>query len=453
MLPLRALLSQREPVRRGQYLAAGVGLALVKYSADAGAYFAATGELWHPVDYLDPTFAGRFQQAAGGAPPLPSWLLIFFVLWSLPFLWIGVAMSARRARDAGFSSWWGLVFLIPVLNYLCILGLVCLPSRPGPAIRPPPDKFTERFVIFAVGIVILLGAAMIGILTEGFAYYGTGLFLGLPFLLGTVTGYLYNLTGKQSVTATLGLVALTLAMGFLGLLLFALEGLVCLFMAYPIMLAAALPGALFGRALARLSTSPDASLGALILLLPLGVVCEGELSHPPLRKVVTSIEIDAPPRVVWDFVVAFSELSPPEHWLFATGIAYPLRASIDGMGVGAVRRCEFSTGAFVEPITTWDEPRLLAFDVSAQPLPMEEWSFYAQLTPPHLTQSFQSRRGEFRLTPLPSGGTLLEGSTWYTMEMGPAPYWQLWSDAILHQIHLRVLRHIRGRAELSAALQ
>ena len=140
----------------------------------------------------------------------------------------------------------------------------------------------------------------------------------------------------------------------------------------------------------------------------------------------------------------------PQHWLFSTGVAYPLRARIDGEGVGAVRRCEFSTGAFVEPITVWDEPRRLSFDVIEQPVPMEEWSFYAQVNPPHLDHSFKSRRGEFRLIATPSGGTRLEGSTWYAMDMGPAPYWQVWGDAILHRIHTRVLEHVRRLSEADA---
>jgi hypothetical protein len=32
--------------------------------------------------------------------------------------------------------------------------------------------------------------------------------------------------------------------------------------------------------------------------------------------------------------------------------------------------------------------------------------------------------------------------------MWPSAYWQLWSDAIIHRIHLRVLRHIKSLAEV-----
>ena len=83
----------------------------------------------------------------------------------------------------------------------------------------------------------------------------------------------------------------------------------------------------------------------------------------PLREVRTAVEIDAPAESVWSNVIGIAELPPPAEWVFRLGIAYPVRARIHGAGVGAVRTCEFSTGPFVEPITAWDPPRRLAFDV------------------------------------------------------------------------------------------
>lgn len=150
-------------------------------------------------------------------------------------------------------------------------------------------------------------------------------------------------------------------------------------------------------------------------------------------------------------VVAFSELPPPSQWFFEAGIAYPVRARIDGEGVGAIRRCEFSTGAFVEPITAWDAPRRLAFDVVSQPKPMQEWSPYAAVNAPHLDGALRSVRGEFRLIPLDGGRrTRLEGSTWYELDMAPAVYWRAWTEALLHAIHGRVLDHVAALAEADA---
>ncbi|HKZ79726.1 MAG TPA: hypothetical protein VJ124_15745 [Pyrinomonadaceae bacterium] len=124
-----------------------------------------------------------------------------------------------------------------------------------------------------------------------------------------------------------------------------------------------------------------------------------------------------------------------------------MRAEISGSGVGAIRRCVFSTGAFVEPIEVWEQPRQLEFGVIAQPPVMEEWSPYQHLAPPHLENYLVSRRGRFALTPLQDGRTLLEGTTWYQNRFWPAPYWHIWSDYIIHRIHQRVLIHIKEVSE------
>ena len=101
----------------------------------------------------------------------------------------------------------------------------------------------------------------------------------------------------------------------------------------------------------------------------------------------------------------------------------------------------------------WEEPHdggagRLAFDVTAQPLPMQEWSPYAVVNAPHLERSLKSRRGQFLLTPLDGGKrTKLEGTTWYTLDMAPAMYWRLWTEWLLHSIHTRVLDHIADLSE------
>ena len=196
------------------------------------------------------------------------------------------------------------------------------------------------------------------------------------------------------------------------------------------------------------SRNPTASLCLVVLLLPLSGAVE-HITHaaPPLYQVQSSIEISAPPSVVWRKVVAFSEIAPPDELIFRAGIAYPIRAEITGHGAGAVRRCIFSTGPFVEPIETWDEPHLLRFGVTENPAPLNEMSPYGKIQPPHLHGYFVSHQGQFLLTELPGGRTRLEGTTWYTDAIWPAPYWRIWSDYIIHRIHMRVLMHIKQEVE------
>jgi len=95
----------------------------------------------------------------------------------------------------------------------------------------------------------------------------------------------------------------------------------------------------------------------------------------------------------------------------------------------------------------WEPGRRLAFDVDSQPPPLQEWSPYADLAPPHLDGYFKARHGEFRLISMPGGRTRLEGSTWYEMRLRPEGYWDVFAAALIHRIHGRVLRHIKTVAE------
>jgi hypothetical protein len=236
--------------------------------------------------------------------------------------------------------------------------------------------------------------------------------------------------------------------------LFALliEGLVCLIMAAPL----AFPLAAFGgfcahKAQKSLWFQSDAPviLSLLVLLAPGIQAIEHAASRPaPVFVVRTSLDIAAPPDRVWQQVIAFTQIPEPTEWMFRAGIAYPIRAEMHGAGVGAVRHCVFSTGAFVEPIEVWDEPHLLKFSVISNPAPMEEWTPYSRIDTPHLHGFLVSEGGQFLLTPLPNGGTRLEGTTWYQHGLWPSQYWRLWSDEIIHKIHLRVLRHIRDEVEI-----
>jgi hypothetical protein len=178
------------------------------------------------------------------------------------------------------------------------------------------------------------------------------------------------------------------------------------------------------------------------------------IAHPPalVYAVMTSVDVDVPPASVWNNVVAFSRIPPPEEWIFRTGVAYPIEARIDGQGRGAIRNCVFSTGSFVEPITVWDAPKLLKFDVTSNPPAMQEWSPY-NIHPPHINNFLLSHGGQFRLIALPGGRTRLEGTTWYEHNLWPAEYWRLWSDFLIHRIHRRVLEHVKQISEMSTQVR
>jgi uncharacterized membrane protein YhaH (DUF805 family) len=313
------------------------------------------------------------------------------------------------------------------------------------------DRLASALVAILIPQPISYALAILG--TTVLQSYGWGLFVGIPFAVGMSSVVLYGRNQPRKLVESLFVAWLSLGSLAGLLLIYGVEGAICLLMASPIALVIASMGALVGWAIQRRPTKPgESTLIRLSIFLFLPFLMGAEYAAAPgapLFAVRSSVTIQAPPEVVWRNVVSFSKLPDPTELLFLSGIAYPVRAKIYGCGAGAVRHCIFSTGPFIEPIEVWDRPRLLRFSVSSQPQPMFEWSFHKHLDPPHLDGFLTSRQGQFLLTPLAGGGTKLEGTTWYQHHMWPASYWRIWSDGIIHQIHLRVLRHIKGLSESS----
>lgn len=131
------------------------------------------------------------------------------------------------------------------------------------------------------------------------------------------------------------------------------------------------------------------------------------------------------------------------------GIAYPTHAILRIEEGQRVREYHFTTSAFIAPITTWDPPMHLAFDVAAQPPLMQELSPW-DIHPPHVDILLRSQPGEFWITPLPDGTTCLEGTTWYVIGASLAWHWWLWMEPILHAVHRRVLDSIAVHADIAA---
>lgn len=312
--------------------------------------------------------------------------------------------------------------------------------------RPGSGRLAAAAACGAIASVLLVAISL-----RTSAAYGWVSFVAAPIVIGfgsTVTlnhQVLYRWRWSIAATTLGGLLAA------LVLLAVSIEGLICVAMASPLAFGLGLAGAGLGYVTSRGWSHPARSWIVILIAAPLLLGAETRLDGgQPLRSVVSVVEIDAPPSVVWPRVIELAELPPPTEVTFRLGIAYPVRARLEGEGVGATRYCEFSTGPFVEPITAWEPGRRLAFDVAAQPESMRELTPWPELHPPHLRSGLNFRRGEFLLTELPGGRTRLQGTTWYELHLSPGPYWALWSDALIHVIHQRVLRHIETLSEAEA---
>lgn len=428
-----------KPLSRSRFVLLGTVLTLLKLLGDftLSRYW---NQPWTPLAYWISPGPGLFSL---GEPQRS--FTIAMALLAVPFVCFGIWLCMRRLRTLNLPLWLVILFFFPAVNlvFFCYLAAQLAPIQRKDATS---DSATgNRPVWQSILLPALAATAAIFLSIRFLPSYGWGIFFLIPFGIGLFCKLLSEAPFQKASWLSMSAIGLT----GLFLLSIAVEGLICLLMAVPIAIPLTLLGVLTGGLILdqRTSNQPAhlALLGVILFgTCPLSAGLElAAATEPMVLPVTTTIEIDAPPSAVWPHVIQFPPLQPPTEWPFRLGIAYPIRARIEGTGPTAIRYCEFSTGPFVEPITRWQEPELLAFDVKNSPSPLEELSPY-EIHPPHLDGFLTSVRGQFRLIPLDRGNrTRLEGTTWYRQRLYPEAYWRLYSDWLIHAIHTRVLQHIR----------
>jgi len=315
----------------------------------------------------------------------------------------------------------------------------------------PPKPFSFGLICF---IVSTLAAMAVVSATNGFRQYGYSLFIGVPFSMGILLALLYRRGRVWKWADALSLIVYVLALAALWLIFCKIEGFVCILMAAALVATVTLLGVLIYWALDTLfrSLAHRNKLHCLaILCLPLAM--NWEASHrptPPMLEQTTTIEVNAPPEVVWRFIPSFPPIEqPPSGWL-ASGLAYPIASEIDGSGIGAKRRCIVSTGTMPEVVTAWEPGKRLEFEVKQTPPSMVETNPFGEVHAPHLEGYFEARYGRFVLVPLPDSRTRIEGTSWFIHDLWPQWYWEPVTRHTVSQIHLRVLTHIKALAEKAA---
>ena len=443
-------------IGRGPYALIGLIAFALKHNLDRFVASFVFGRKWGIFNYWTSPF--------GPATPVSAVeehrsLIAALLALAVPFIWLGVVLTTRRLQSIGWPTWLVVFFFFPFLNLVFFLLLCTLPAARVEELSENPRRWLDAVVpdhpVGAAALALLLAnlvsVPMVWLSTVVFQDYDWGVFVGVPFFQGFASVLIYGYREPRPFAGCFVVSSISMLLTGALLLAVALEGLICIAMflplAAPLVWMGAIAGYLIQRGRPRLATASQV-FPVLVLVMPAMLWVEWrQMPEPPVFAVSTAVEINAPPQTVWRNVVSFAELPEPEDWAFRVGIAYPIRAEIEGSGPGAERHCVFSTGSFVEPIEVWDEPRLLKFSVTSNPPPMEEWTPYDEIHPPHLEGFLASNGGQFLLEPLGEGRTRLVGTTWYRHSMWPAFYWRWWSDELIHRIHLRVLRHIKRQAE------
>ena len=371
--------------------------------------------------------------------------------------WIAYRRAVRLRSD--FAALWALFSCVPILGLGIALWLGTASDDDEAGQPGTSEKLAGQLVVPALlcwamisGLTALVEMKLFPQLNQQ-KYLSLSLLVIVPLVTAGIAGFLSSRAGRtlsQSIGAAfLTLTAILTILGFA-----AMEGVICILMAAPFVGLLGIIGALLGHWLATLTSRPAYQVQSAAWLAV--IVCAvGESVTPPapLEDVVTSeVIINATPSQVWKQLKDIRDLPAPTEPLFVLGVAHPVETYVIGEGgVGAERICRLSTGDMPERITVWKPEQELQFVVLDTPATMREATFFGrELEAAHLHGTYTSLEGGFRLEALTDGRTRLTGNSRYLLTIAPASYWNLWTRHIVGQVQLRVMNHVKAKAEAAA---
>jgi hypothetical protein len=273
-----------------------------------------------------------------------------------------------------------------------------------------PAPRAMKAILF--GTVTACATAVIGgvLISAGneTAPYGVTMFIALPAVTGFVAGCF-----ARFLWAALVATILSILVCFLGLLITGLEGIVCILMASPLIVAGAGIGALLGWCV----RSAIDLQGSLLLfpflgvssLFAVGQVEERTNARERVETIVTTHIVSASPEAAWDAIVRVDHILGDKPFLLQIGLPVPTYCTLEGTGVGAKRVCHFDSGEIEEEVTEWDPPKQISVRMTRVSLPGRHWLRFESAT--------------YRFESASPGQTAITRTTTIASRLRPAWYW------------------------------
>lgn len=290
-------------------------------------------------------------------------------------------------------------------------------TRSAAGQKPIPSNHSLPTRVILLGVLVASSMALAGGTLVAYgsqtAWYGVTLFIALPFATGFITAC-FARTGPALVLS----MALSIVVCFLVLLATGLEGIVCICMAAPLILAGAGAGALVGTGmgwLVRRVTKAPTNLAILPVTGALGLfgvgTVEDRFAGPDrMETVVSSVVVEGTLEETWDQILAREDISASRPLLLRLGLPVPQRCTLEGSGVGATRTCHFDSGVIEERVTTWEPPHRLDVRIVRSTLPGRHWLGFVSA----LYEMEEESPGRVRIT----------RSTTISSKLRPGAYWR-----------------------------
>lgn len=284
----------------------------------------------------------------------------------------------------------------------------------------------------AISVLVSLGFLLIGflLLHGDFIGYGISFFVFLPFALGYTFG--------SSTIKSISLVGLIISLITFFILLIAgqLEGMVCILMAMPLVIAAVGFGALVKSLINKFRNKNEEENILKSSILPLCLFLFFGFTENWLRQKDTFIvevrsEIILPntPIEVYETIKSVDTLVAEKPFLMKLDLPIPLKCILEKEEVGGLRTCYFEGGQIIERVTELEKGKILKMDVIDYQLTGRKWLGFKEAI--------------YLFKELENDHCQLTRITTYTSELYPRFYWQPLERIGIEQEHEYVFRNLK----------
>ncbi len=264
--------------------------------------------------------------------------------------------------------------------------------------------------------------------------YGVSFFVFLPFLLGFVLG--------KSTVKSFSLLGFMITLGIFFILLISnkLEGMVCVLMTLPLILAAVGLGVLINFLIKRrYDKDKQSSLiksSVLPLILFLGFSFLEKWFVGDDKVILTSkTEMVLPYNClqVYDAIKSVDTLIAEKPFLMKLDLPIPNKCILEKEAVGGLRTCYFSGGTITEKITALEKGKLLKMDVIDYKLTGRKWLGFKEAI--------------YYFDSIGINSCKITRVTTYSSKLAPRLYWQPLEEIGIQQEHKYVFLNLKNDLE------
>ncbi|MFM2225898.1 MAG: hypothetical protein RJA07_2100 [Bacteroidota bacterium] len=275
--------------------------------------------------------------------------------------------------------------------------------------------------------------------------YSTFVLLTIPFSIGILFALILTAEKEKSLGKLCKYALIPIAALFIALCIMAGEGIICLIIYSPIILAPFYFGIIIGFIIQ--SKIFIRHLSILVLLL-LNVAASSSHVNVSSDKIITNeIIINASSTEVWNKITHHFSFGESNNFFFKNGVSYPLEMNLQNGLQCKNLLCRYNNGDIKAKVLSCDSLHLLRFTILDSLASMKETSVYQDSRTMHIYNHFFINYGEFKIVPINNHQVKLYASTSFKHKFNPEIYANLWLNYFIQNLHQHVLENMKKQCE------